>query len=159
MSVVMLTFIMMKVVMLSVIMNVILLNVFLQNVIKLSLIMLRVITVRVIKKNDTLLSANQLRNIMLSHCAECQYVECHYNECLSTLSLCVLVVDRIIGYKTSGVVKWAPNKLQCYITLELKGFPVTNTLAYLTHSYVMKKMKCCEYSPWCQLDKTFYGRY
>jgi hypothetical protein len=27
-----------------------------------------------------------------------------------------------------------PNKLECYITLDKQGLPVTNTLAYWTHS-------------------------
>ncbi len=34
-----------------------------------------------------------------------------------------------------------PNKLECYITLDIKGFIVTNTLAYWEHSQVKKKMK------------------
>jgi len=43
------------------------------------------------------------------------------------------------------------NKLDHYITLDWtwKGLPRTNTLAYRAHSQVTKKMKCCEYGPWC----------
>ncbi len=33
-----------------------------------------------------------------------------------------------------------PNQLECYITLDIKGFIVTNTLTYREHSQV-KKMK------------------
>ncbi len=36
------------------------------------------------------------------------------------------------------------NKQECEITLGLKGLSGTNTLAYCTHSSVIKKMKCCE---------------
>ncbi len=38
------------------------------------------------------------------------------------------------------------NKLECYILLGRKVLLVTNTLAYLSHLYVTKNMKCCEYS-------------
>ncbi len=38
-------------------------------------------------------------------------------------------------------------KLECYITLGWKGFPVTNTIAYWDYSQARKKMKCCEYNP------------
>jgi hypothetical protein len=36
---------------------------------------------------------------------------------------------------------------QARVLFDWKGFPGANTLAYLVHSYVMKKMKCCESSP------------
>ncbi len=42
-------------------------------------------------------------------------------------------------------------KLQHYITLGWKGLPGTNTLANWAHSYVSKKMKCCECDPWLLL--------
>jgi hypothetical protein len=38
-----------------------------------------------------------------------------------------------------------PNKLECFITLGWRGFPLTNTLGYWTNLWVKKKMKCCEY--------------
>ncbi len=41
-----------------------------------------------------------------------------------------------------------PNKLECYITLGCKGLLETNTIAHWVHSYVKKKIKCCEYGPW-----------
>jgi len=34
-----------------------------------------------------------------------------------------------------------PNKLECYITLGLKGLPVTNSLVYSAHSKAMKKLE------------------
>ncbi len=37
-----------------------------------------------------------------------------------------------------------PNKVECYITLGLKGLTGTNTQAYWAHSKVTKKMKCFE---------------
>jgi hypothetical protein len=37
------------------------------------------------------------------------------------------------------------NKLECYIALDWKGLPRTNTLAYWAHLKVTKKMKCCEF--------------
>ncbi len=40
-----------------------------------------------------------------------------------------------------------PNKLECNNTLGWNDLPGTNTLAYWAHSHLMKKMKCCEYSP------------
>jgi hypothetical protein len=43
------------------------------------------------------------------------------------------------------------DKLECYITLYRKNLQMENTLAYLTNSYVTKKIKCFEYGPWPQL--------
>jgi hypothetical protein len=40
-----------------------------------------------------------------------------------------------------------PNKLDCFTIPCCKALPLTNTLAYRTHSQVAKKMKCCEYGP------------
>jgi hypothetical protein len=42
-------------------------------------------------------------------------------------------------------IKNRPNKLEFYITLGWKGLLPDNTIAYLAHLYVMKKMKCSEY--------------
>ncbi len=39
---------------------------------------------------------------------------------------------------------FGPHKLERYITLDLKSLTGTNTLAYLTHFLVMKKMKWSE---------------
>ncbi len=39
-----------------------------------------------------------------------------------------------------------PNKLDCYITVDWKGLPETNTLPYLAYSLVTKKIKCCDYN-------------
>ncbi len=36
---------------------------------------------------------------------------------------------------------------KCYITLGWRGLQGTNTLAYWVNSWVIKKMKCCEYGP------------
>ncbi len=52
---------------------------------------------------------------------------------------------RIHSTSFSLKFKNEPNKLECYITLGLKGLPLTNTLAYWQHSEVTKKMKCFEY--------------
>ncbi len=38
-----------------------------------------------------------------------------------------------------------PNKLECYILLGF--FKEKNTVAYWAHSWVAKKIKCCEYGP------------
>jgi len=42
-----------------------------------------------------------------------------------------------------------------YIALRWKSLPITNTLAYWTHSYAMKKLKCCEHNTNGQCLKTF----
>ncbi len=39
-----------------------------------------------------------------------------------------------------------PNKPDNYSTLHWKGLPLTNTQGYWAHSWVTKKMKCCEYN-------------
>jgi hypothetical protein len=38
-----------------------------------------------------------------------------------------------------------PIKVECYIKLSMKDLLLMNTLAYWTHLYAMKKMKCCGY--------------
>jgi hypothetical protein len=38
-----------------------------------------------------------------------------------------------------------PNRMECYITLNWKGLPGTNTLAYLVY-IKLSKMRCCEHS-------------
>ncbi len=48
-----------------------------------------------------------------------------------------------------------PNKLECYITLSWKGFSGTSALAYWTHLYLTKKIKCCEFVPRSLYYKTF----
>jgi len=45
----------------------------------------------------------------------------------------------------SSSIMDGPNKLECYITLDWIGSPVTNNLVYWAHSEAMKKMNCCEY--------------
>jgi hypothetical protein len=40
-----------------------------------------------------------------------------------------------------------PLKLECYIALGWKSLQGTNAVAYLGHSQVLKKIKCCEYNP------------
>jgi hypothetical protein len=35
---------------------------------------------------------------------------------------------------------------ECYTTLGWKGLLGTSTLAYWSHSYVVKKINCCEYN-------------
>jgi len=40
------------------------------------------------------------------------------------------------------------HKLDFYMVLGSKGLPVTSALAYLAHSLITKKMRCCEYYPW-----------
>ncbi len=40
-----------------------------------------------------------------------------------------------------------PNKLECYITLDWKGLPETNTNTYWAHLEVIRTIVCCEYSP------------
>jgi hypothetical protein len=39
------------------------------------------------------------------------------------------------------------NKLEGYITQGSKGLPRTNSLVYWAHSYVTKKIECCDYDP------------
>ncbi len=52
------------------------------------------------------------------------------------------------------------NKLECYITLDRKGLPWTNTLTYRVRSQVVKKM-ICEYGPgplWSQSTLSFTAK-
>ncbi len=46
---------------------------------------------------------------------------------------------------------------KCQITLGWKGLSVTNAVAYWVHSYVTKKMKCCEYGPWDPIQNTSFS--
>jgi hypothetical protein len=41
-----------------------------------------------------------------------------------------------------------PNKQECYIILGWKGSSGANTLAFWSHLYDTKKIKCCEYDSW-----------
>ncbi len=45
------------------------------------------------------------------------------------------------------IIKNECNKLEFYIIFGWKFFQGTNAQAYFAHSEVLKKMKCCEYSP------------
>jgi hypothetical protein len=53
----------------------------------------------------------------------------------------------MIPVSETVLTKNGPNKLECYIALDRKGLPGTNTLAFCAHAIVRKKMKCCEYDP------------
>jgi hypothetical protein len=48
-----------------------------------------------------------------------------------------------------------PNKLECYITILEKL--AKNRLAYLAHTYITKKIKCCEYSPCDYIHNTSFS--
>jgi hypothetical protein len=65
-----------------------------------------------------------------------------------------------------------PHKLECYIIIGCKGFTSastpnelecwrglrgTNTPAYWPNLKVTKKMKCCEYGPWCCIHNTLFS--
>ncbi len=52
-----------------------------------------------------------------------------------------------------------PNKLQYYITLGLKSFLITNTLAHWAQSLVMKKMNLSEYGPGSVFTRHFFSTY
>jgi hypothetical protein len=40
-----------------------------------------------------------------------------------------------------------PNKLEVFYVASLSSIVKCNALAYWAHSYVTKKMECCEYGP------------
>jgi hypothetical protein len=48
--------------------------------------------------------------------------------------------------------------LECLISLGWKGLPRTSALACEAHSYVTRKIKCCEYGPinWKNDGDKFY---
>jgi hypothetical protein len=63
-----------------------------------------------------------------------------YNGLTPTVIRC-----RIHNTSFSSKLVIGPNKLEGYTALSRTGFPGTNTLAYLAHSWATRRMKCCEY--------------
>jgi hypothetical protein len=53
--------------------------------------------------------------------------------------------DHIVNTSFSSYLTNGPNTLECYIMLGMKGWQVTNTLAYWVHFVSYKKIKCCKY--------------
>ncbi len=66
---------------------------------------------------------------------------------IGTIFTVRMTVSRIRIHNTSfsSQLMKGPNKPECYVTLDWKGSPWANTLAYWPHSWFAKKMKCCVY--------------
>ncbi len=62
----------------------------------------------------------------------------------------LLLLGRLLGLYTQHFIfpdrKCGINKLECYSTLGRKSSTGTSTLAYLAHSKLSKKLKCCKYA-------------
>ncbi len=72
----------------------------------------------------------------------------YYQYCIVPyIPSCIYTWGRINNTSYLSQLTYWPNKLECQISLGWICLSGTNTLAYWTHSLLMKKLKCCEFCP------------